>query len=310
MKLSGNVKSIFNYEPYGVEIPPYNESAQNSHKFTGHERDETTGFDYMHFRYYGSNIGRFMKPDNVTGSPLNPQNWNLYSYVRGNPVNMNDPTGHQGEGLLYDSMSEGKIQSPSGVARFYDDDGGGGIPGKSEDRPLLTVYLVNKAGLNPTQIGDIKTEIRDIYAKGGIDVNFKDTALPVSWSAAPNEIVKELTILSSVTDRAGQGKIPSGAIGSTDIGVTRAYVYADAAMKKIGTKNLASSDLARAIGRGGAHELGHTLGLPDDLTSMKNLMQRSHTDPTFWSGKREQNSYEMYFKKEDIAAMLRNSWGR
>ncbi|HNS76870.1 N-acetylmuramoyl-L-alanine amidase [Mesotoga prima] len=51
----------------------------------------------MHFRYYGSNIGRFMKPDNVTGSPLNPQNWNLYSYVRGNPVNMNDPTGHEGE---------------------------------------------------------------------------------------------------------------------------------------------------------------------------------------------------------------------
>ena len=38
-----------------------------------------------------------MKPDNVTGSPMNPQNWNLYSYVRGNPVNFNDSTGHQGE---------------------------------------------------------------------------------------------------------------------------------------------------------------------------------------------------------------------
>jgi len=82
---SGNIVSRHDYEPYGVEIPPYNEAAQNSHKFTGHERDETTGFDYMHFRYYGSNIGRFMKPDNVTGSPLNPQNWNLYSYVRGQP---------------------------------------------------------------------------------------------------------------------------------------------------------------------------------------------------------------------------------
>ena len=38
-----------------------------------------------------------MKPDNVTGSPMNPQNWNLYSYVHSNPVNFNDPTGHDGE---------------------------------------------------------------------------------------------------------------------------------------------------------------------------------------------------------------------
>jgi len=83
------------FEPYGVEIPPYNESASNSHKFTGHERDAGTGYDYMHFRYYASTIGRFMKPDNVTGSPLNQQNWNLYSYVRGNPVNNNDPDGHE-----------------------------------------------------------------------------------------------------------------------------------------------------------------------------------------------------------------------
>ncbi|MGB9693675.1 MAG: RHS repeat-associated core domain-containing protein, partial [Fervidobacterium sp.] len=133
--INGSIVSIHNFEPYGVEIPPYNETASNTHKFTGHERDSSTGYDYMHFRYYSSTLGRFMKPDNISGSLLNPQNWNLYSYVRGNPVNYNDPTGHQGEGLLYDSMSEGKLQSPLGESHFYDRAGGGtgviGTPGNT-----------------------------------------------------------------------------------------------------------------------------------------------------------------------------------
>jgi len=77
-----------------VEIPPYNESASNSHKFTGQERDAHTNFDYMHFRFYGSSMGRFMKPDDVYGIPALPQSWNLYSYVQNNPINFLDPDGH------------------------------------------------------------------------------------------------------------------------------------------------------------------------------------------------------------------------
>jgi RHS repeat-associated protein len=50
--------------------------------------------DYMHFRYYASTTGRFLKPDNIVPNAFNPQSWNLYSYVNGNPVNFNDPSGH------------------------------------------------------------------------------------------------------------------------------------------------------------------------------------------------------------------------
>jgi RHS repeat-associated protein len=82
------------YEPFGVEITPTDE-CDNTHKFTGHERDTETGNDYMHFRFFSASMGRFQKPDSNFDNPTsNPQGWNLYSYVKGNPVNFNDPTGH------------------------------------------------------------------------------------------------------------------------------------------------------------------------------------------------------------------------
>jgi RHS repeat-associated protein len=64
-------------------------------RFTGKERDSESGLDYFGTRYYGSALGRFSSPD----EPLNdqyaadPQSWNLYSYVRNNPLTNVDPTG-------------------------------------------------------------------------------------------------------------------------------------------------------------------------------------------------------------------------
>ncbi|NMB98684.1 MAG: RHS repeat-associated core domain-containing protein [Thermoanaerobaculaceae bacterium] len=88
------IVSKHNYEPYGVELPPYNETSNNTHKFTGQERDQSTNYDYMHFRFYASSMGRFLQPDNIIPDITNPQNWNAYTYVKGNPVNFNDPSGH------------------------------------------------------------------------------------------------------------------------------------------------------------------------------------------------------------------------
>ena len=100
---TGNILSKFNYEPYGVELPSPNGNVTNEkYKYTGQERDYDTGMDYMHFRYYASSMGRFMKPDNMITNVMNSQSWNLYSYVNGNPVNYNDPTGHSARGGMTD----------------------------------------------------------------------------------------------------------------------------------------------------------------------------------------------------------------
>jgi hypothetical protein len=47
--------------PYGEE---YNQQITTNHyKFTGKERDSESGLDYFGARYYGSGLGRFVKPD-------------------------------------------------------------------------------------------------------------------------------------------------------------------------------------------------------------------------------------------------------
>jgi RHS repeat-associated protein len=78
--------------PYGVE---YSLTANDREKYATYTRDSATGFDYAVNRYYASQWGRFLSPDPYAGSsdPSNPQSWNLYPYVGGDPVNSSDPSG-------------------------------------------------------------------------------------------------------------------------------------------------------------------------------------------------------------------------
>jgi len=106
MNEAGTVVERHDFTPFGVEIPPSTNVAENTHQYTGQERDATTQMDYVRFRYYGSTMGRFMKPDNVVGNAADPQSWNLYAYVRGNPISFNDPTGHIADDPLRDNIAD------------------------------------------------------------------------------------------------------------------------------------------------------------------------------------------------------------
>jgi RHS repeat-associated protein len=62
---------------------------------TGKERDAETGLDYFGARYYSGAQGRFTSADQVFADqhPRDPQSWNLYAYVRNNPLSHVDPNG-------------------------------------------------------------------------------------------------------------------------------------------------------------------------------------------------------------------------
>ena len=61
----------------------------NPYLFTGRRLDEEMGLYYYRARYYDCERGRFLQRD-----PLGYMDrMNLYEYVRGNPINLNDPSG-------------------------------------------------------------------------------------------------------------------------------------------------------------------------------------------------------------------------
>ena len=74
----------------------YSVTSLTGHKFTGKERDPDTGSDYFGARWFRSSMARFYSPDPVGISNqklFDPQQWNMYSYSRNNPLRFVDPTG-------------------------------------------------------------------------------------------------------------------------------------------------------------------------------------------------------------------------
>jgi RHS repeat-associated protein len=86
------VSSALDSYPYGV---PFAASvAESKRQFTGHERDTSTGMDYMLARYSESSLSRFLSVDpGYDVHRSDPQSWNLYVYAGNNPLRFVDDTG-------------------------------------------------------------------------------------------------------------------------------------------------------------------------------------------------------------------------
>jgi len=103
-EITPTIATGYDYMPYGeliteehlVEAIPGNPDPRTEQVlFTGKPRDKESGLDDFGPRKYSSMLARWMSPDIIfiDNDIFNPQSWNLYSYVRGNPVVFLDPNG-------------------------------------------------------------------------------------------------------------------------------------------------------------------------------------------------------------------------
>ncbi|HEY1678217.1 MAG TPA: RHS repeat-associated core domain-containing protein [Candidatus Sulfotelmatobacter sp.] len=85
------------FYPYGEGKGGNNPA--NTWSFATYWRDYATGLDYANQRYFTGQFGRFMTPDPYQGTssgpddPSNPETWDRYAYVSGDPINFVDPDG-------------------------------------------------------------------------------------------------------------------------------------------------------------------------------------------------------------------------
>ncbi|MCC6589864.1 MAG: RHS repeat-associated core domain-containing protein [Bryobacterales bacterium] len=154
--------ACYDYLPFGEEIPAGqfgrthscfgagvypSAPGVTSLKFTAKERDAETGLDYFGARYFSAAQGRWTSPDRPFADqfPDDPQSWNLYSYVRNNPLRYIDDDG-RGARELWLGLTNAVSSNAGAVQRIRSNDSDIGLGQKIGDVVSFAGGLIEMAG--------------------------------------------------------------------------------------------------------------------------------------------------------------------
>ncbi len=196
----------------------------------------------MFARYYGSNLPRFLSVDPGFDVHLGaPQSWNLYAYVRNNPVNATDPTGAYGRGTGFTDKQWEKFDAAQQEAA---DD----AEGAAEDLEAAAEELENlEEGEEPSE--QTQKTVKEFEKKTGESGNVAERM----QSAAGN------------FRKSAEALRDDGSKGYVANAVTSPTAPAAVTRGKVMTVNTASQRWYRDRPHMVGHEALHSAGLKDQF---------------------------------------------
>jgi RHS repeat-associated protein len=250
---TGAVVSRQDYYPFGEQIPAgtngrgvvsvdYSESPNLRQRFTGKERDGESELDYFGARYYSGAQGRFTTPDLPFADQQkeDPQSWNLYSYVRNNPLKYIDPNGRELRLAVFNSSS----LKPEQVAIVM-----GMVREKFEGAGVLNVTVEPR--------GEGMSTVDNILGFTGL-------------------LLSHTRVVDLRPDREPASRLLGERIDDTEVGHAQGRIAAVSVGDMPSVADETSDQTLTAIANLVTHELGHTLlGLAheDERTAVQSVMR-------------------------------------
>ena len=262
-----NPGPVRNFSGYGLAqpmLPPFPMMMQatdpttdaNRYKFTGKELDDETGLYNYGARYYGPALGRYMTPDwSAKPVPIpyanlrDPQTFNLYAYVRNNPVSLPDPDGHA---IQLSNDEEKRQQQLAAAQQAVGKDAGKYLYDNVDKNGnhYIGIYSNGPDGKGP--------DFKDINgASGKLNSIIQDSRIATVVTVSPGTNVSSNLSPNGIIGPVGTGS-PGGSRPISQTGGNEVlYLTSGDAGKLPGDFNSSNHDAPITPGDVFSHEIGH-----------------------------------------------------